>query len=88
MLVLPTDWSPKNTSLYFAKADTAAIIRASHSKSKIGSNQELIFWRDREKLGLLTLNLSILPLSLPTINQETRDRDRKKEKLILDGKRI
>ena len=25
ILVLPTDWSPKNTSLYFAKADTGAI---------------------------------------------------------------
>jgi hypothetical protein len=26
MLVLPTDWSPRNTSLYLAKADTGAII--------------------------------------------------------------
>ena len=25
ILVLPMDWSPKNTSLYFAKADTGAI---------------------------------------------------------------
>lgn len=25
MLVLPTDWSPKKTSLYFAKGDTDAI---------------------------------------------------------------
>lgn len=25
ILVLPTDWSPKNTSLYLAKADTGAI---------------------------------------------------------------
>ena len=25
ILVLPTDWSPKNTSLYFAKADIGAI---------------------------------------------------------------
>jgi hypothetical protein len=26
MLVLPTDWSPKKTSLYFARAETGAII--------------------------------------------------------------
>lgn len=26
MLVLPTDWSPKNTSLYFASADARAIL--------------------------------------------------------------
>lgn len=25
MLVLPTDWSPRNTSLYFARGDTVAI---------------------------------------------------------------
>jgi hypothetical protein len=28
MLVLPTDWSPKNTSLYFAKAETGAIFES------------------------------------------------------------
>jgi hypothetical protein len=28
MLVLPTDWSPRNTSLYLANADTTAIARA------------------------------------------------------------
>jgi hypothetical protein len=28
MLVFPTDWSPRNTSLYLANADTTAIARA------------------------------------------------------------
>ena len=40
MLVLPTDWSPKNTSLYLAKADTGAIFK---------SNQIIITETERER---------------------------------------
>jgi hypothetical protein len=29
MLVLPTDWSPRKTSLYLASADTGAIFASS-----------------------------------------------------------
>ena len=35
ILVLPMDWSPKNTSLYFAKADTEAIFFVSISELSI-----------------------------------------------------
>lgn len=33
MLVFPTDWSPRNTSLYLARAETGAITRIYPNKT-------------------------------------------------------
>ena len=43
MLVLPTDWSPKNTSLYFAKADTGAIFLISKREERLSKVLERIW---------------------------------------------
>lgn len=44
MLVLPTDWSPKKTSLYLARAETGAMNLINRSefsnRSWIGSDQD------------------------------------------------
>ena len=74
MLVLPTDWSPKNTSLYLARGDTAAI------------SFFLSFFLIESvfrvcgvcRLGLLDLNLR--KFSLSSENMEEREREKEKEK--------
>jgi hypothetical protein len=54
MLVLPTDWSPKNTSLYFAKAETGAIFE-SNDDYKIEAEDKKKKTRKTPDFGLISL---------------------------------
>lgn len=40
MLVLPTDWSPRNTSLYFARAEIGAIVEISDTGNQSVTKQD------------------------------------------------
>ena len=71
MLVLPTDWSPKNTSLYLARGETAAI-------SFFLSYRECISGLWVCRLGLLDLNLR--KFSLFWKYEREREKEKEKEK--------
>lgn len=66
-LVFPTDWSPKNTSLYFARGDTGAIALTNDDRRREGDEENSIIhveWCCNRKKGTRKLYWSGVPRKL------------------------